>query len=131
VINVCVNNEIDGFARHGNNVGSNRYLRITVPADDEYDVSVVTTTPITPTAEPDDFDYSDPDIVIIRGSGPEVVAAGTTDDLQNAEPVFRTPVLFAGEIYIAFLEEWRYHDRLASTTFPQRVCFDVSLTPTP
>jgi hypothetical protein len=131
VINVCVNNEIDGFARHGNNVGSNRYLRITVPADDEYDVSVVTTTPITPTAEPDDFDYSDPDIVIIRGSGPEVVAAGTTDDIQNAEPVFRTPVLFAGEIYIAFLEEWRYHDRLASTTFPQRVCFDVSLTPTP
>ena len=131
VLNVCVNNELDGFARHGNNVGSNRYLRITVPADDEYDVSVVTTTPITPTADPDDFDYSDPDIYIIRGSGPENVAAGNTDVVQNAEPVFRTPPLRADEIYIAFLEEWRYQDRLAATTFPPRVCFDVSLTPTP
>lgn len=131
VLNVCVNSELDGFARHGNNVGSNRYLRITVPIDDQYDVSVVTTTPITPTADPDDFDYSDPDIYIMRGSGPENVAAGTTDVLQNAEPVFRTPLLQADEAYIAFLEEWRYQDRLAATTFPQRVCFDVSLTPTP
>ncbi len=131
VLNVCVNNELDGFARHGNNVGSNRYLRITIPADDEYDVSVVTTTPIPPTADPDDFDFSDPDIYIIRGSGPENVAAGTTGTTPNAEPVFRTPVLLASETYIAFLEEWRYQDSRASTTFPQRVCFDVSLTPTP
>ena len=131
VTNVCVNNEIDGFARHGNNVGSNRYLRITVPQDDEYDVSVVTTTPITPTADPDDFDYSDPDIYIVRGSGPESIAAGTTDVLPNAEPLFRTPVMLANETYVAFLEEWRYEDPLAATTFPQRVCFDVSLTPTP
>jgi hypothetical protein len=131
VLNVCVNSELDGFARHGNNVGSNRYLRITVPADDEYDVSVTTTTPIPPTADPDDFDYSDPDIYIIRGSGPEDVAAGFTGDVPNAEPVFRTPVMFANETYIAFLEEWRFQDSLASTTFPQRVCFDVSLTPTP
>jgi hypothetical protein len=131
VLNVCVNSELDGFARHGNNVGSNRYLRITVPADDEYDVSVVTTTPIVPTADPDDFDYSDPDIYIIRGSGPEDVASGSTDLVQNAEPVFRTPLMRAGETYVAFLEEWRFQDRLAATTFPQRVCFDVSLTPTP
>lgn len=131
VVNVCVNNELDGFARHGNNVGSNRYLRISVPADDEYDVSVVTTTPVTPTADPDDADYSDPDIFIIRGSGPENVASGTTDVVENAEPVFRTPVMLASETYIAFLEEWRYQDSRAPATFPQRVCFDVSLTPTP
>ena len=131
VLNVCVNAELDGLARHGNNVGSNRYLRITVPTDDEYDVSVVTTTPVPPTADPDDFDYSDPDIYIIRGAGPENVADGTTGVIPNQEPVFRTPVLLADETYIAFLEEWRYEDSLASTTFPQRVCFDVSLTPTP
>ena len=82
-------------------------------------------------AKPGDFDYSDPDIYIIRGSGPEDIAAGTTDVVQNAEPVFRTPPLRADETYIAFLEEWRYQDRNAATTFPQRVCFDVSLTPTP
>ena len=102
-----------------------------MPADDEYDVSVATTTVIPPTANPDDRDYSDPDIYIIRGSGPENVADGTTDLVQNAEPVFRTPVMLAGETYVAFIEEWRYQDDIASTSFPQRVCFDVSLTPTP
>jgi hypothetical protein len=45
--------------------------------------------------------------------------------------VFRTPPLRADETYLAFVEEWRYQDRLAATTFPPRVCFDVSLTPTP
>ena len=35
------------------------------------------------------------------------------------------------ETYIAFLEDFRFEDPLTATTFPQRVCFDVSLTPTP
>ena len=47
-INFCVDNYLDGFARHGNNPGEDRYLRISVPVTDTYDVSVVTTTPITP-----------------------------------------------------------------------------------
>ncbi len=106
-------------------------MRIAVPADDQYDVSVVTTTPITPTADPDDRDYSDPDIYILRGSGPENVADGTTDTIQNAEPTFRTPLMLSGETYVAFLEEWRFEDAEAPFTFPQRVCFDVSLSPTP
>lgn len=131
VLNVCVNSQIDGLARHGNNVGSNRYLRITVPADDEYDVNLITTTPIVPTADPDDRDHSDPDIYILRGSGPENVADGTTDIVPNLEPTFRTPLMLASETYLAFIEEWRFEDSIASTTFPQRVCFDVSLTPTP
>ena len=130
-INVCVNNQLDGFARHGNNVAENRYLRITVPADDEYDVSVVTTTITPPTAEPNDRDQSDPDIFIYRGSIPEVVARGETDTVPNMEPTFRTPQLFADETYVAFIEEWRFHDSTAAPTFPQRICFDVSLTPTP
>jgi hypothetical protein len=131
VLNICVNSELDGHARHGNNVGSNRYLRITVPTTDEYDVSLVTTTPIAPTADPDDRDYSDPDIYLLRGAGPENVADGTTDTITNAEPVFRTPEMRAGEAYVAFIEEWRFEDTLAPFTFPERVCFDVSLTPTP
>jgi hypothetical protein len=131
VLNVCVNSQLDGHARHGNNVGSNRYLRITVPADDQYEVSLATTTPITPTADPDDRDHSDPDIIILRGAGPEDVADGTTDIVMNAEPTFRTPIMRAGETYIAFIEEWRFEDILAPLTFPQRVCFDVSLAPTP
>ena len=131
VINLCVNNQLDGFARHGNNVGENRYLRITVPIDDEYDVNVVTTTATPPSADPDDRDYSDPDIVIFRGSVPEEIARAGTDVAQNMEPTFRTPMLLATETYVAFVEEWRFQDALASTSFPQRICFDVSLTPTP
>jgi hypothetical protein len=131
IVNLCVNNQLDGFARHGNNVAENRYLRITIPADDEYDVSVVTTTPTPPTADPADRDYSDPDVVIFRGSAPEEVARAETDIVPNMEPTFRTPVMFANETYLAFIEEWRFHDSIAATTFPQRICFDVSLTPTP
>jgi hypothetical protein len=131
VTNICVNNQLDGFARHGNNVAENRYLRITIPADDEYDVSVVTTTPTNPTANPDDRDYSDPDIIIYRGSVPEEVARGETDIAEDMEPTFRTPVMYANETYVAFVEEWRFHDHAAASTFPQRICFDVSLTPTP
>lgn len=131
ILNICVNSQLDGQARHGNNVASNRYLRITVPVDDEYDVSLVTTTPIIPTPDPEDRDHSDPDIYILRGSGPENVADGTTDSVPNAEPVFRTPVMLADETYVAFIEEWRFEDDLAPSTFPEQVCFDVSLTPTP
>jgi hypothetical protein len=131
VTNVCVNNELDGFSRHGNNVGENRYLRISIPADDEYDVSVVTTTPTPPTADPNDTDHSDPDIVIYRGSVPEEVVRAETDLVPNEEPTFRTPVLFENETYLAFVEEYRFHDPGAASTFPQRICFDVSLTPTP
>ena len=44
-VSICANSYLDGLDRHGNNIGEDRYLRITVPFDDEYDVSVVTTTP--------------------------------------------------------------------------------------
>jgi len=131
IANVCVNNQLDGLARHGNNVAENRYLRITVPTDDEYDVSVVTSTPTPPTADPNDRDHSDPDIIIYRGSIPEEVARAETDSVPNVEPTFRTPIMFANETYVAFIEEWRFHDSAAAATFPQRICFDVSLTPTP
>lgn len=131
VINVCVNDQLDGRARHGNNVGQNRYLRITVPLDDEYDVRVMTTTPTPATANPDDADQSDPDIIIYRGSLAEETWRADDDTVPNAEPTFRTPVLFASETYLAFVEEWRFHDPETAATFPQRICFDVSLTPTP
>ena len=131
IVNVCVNNQLDGLARHGNNVAENRYLRITVPADDEYDVSVVTTTLTPPTADPNDRDHSDPDIIIFHGPIPEEIARAETDAVPNMEPTFRTPMMFASDTYVAFIEEWRFHDSIAATTFPQRICFDVSLTPTP
>ena len=129
ILNVCMNSSLDGLSRHGNNIGENRYLRITVPADDEYDVVVVSTTPTPVSPDPDDRDQSDPDIYIIRGAGPENAGSGSSP-VENSE-TFRTPVLFAGETYVAYLEEWRFDDNNASITYPSRMCFDVSLTPTP
>jgi hypothetical protein len=130
-LNFCVDNYLDGLARHGNNPGEDRYLRISVPLTDVYEVRVVTTTPIAPTADPDDRDYSDPDIYIVRGSTPEVVGAGATDT-AGFEPAFRTDVpLEQGETYVAWVEEWRFDDPLTPTSFPARVCFDVSLASTP
>jgi len=131
ILNVCVNSTLDGLNRHGNNIGEDRFIRVTVPADDQYDVSVVTTTPTPVSADPTDRDQSDPDIYIIRGSVPELLATGTEPD-ENFEPTFRTPMMFAAESYVALLEEWRFDDFVAaSTSFPQRICFDISFTPTP
>ena len=130
-INFCVDNYLDGLARHGNNPGEDRYLRISVPVTDEYEVRVVTTTPINPTPDPGDRDYSDPDIYIVRGSAPELVGAGSSDT-PGFEPTFRTDVpLVAGETYVAWVEEWRFDDPLTPASFPARVCFDVSLGSTP
>jgi hypothetical protein len=130
VLNICVNSSLDGLDRHGNNLAEDRYLRITVPADDQYDVSVVTTTAIPVTPDPDDREDSDPDIYIIRGAGPELIAFGTEDG-GGFEPTFTTPMMFASETYAAIIEEWRFEDDATSITYPERICFDVSLTPTP
>ena len=129
-IEVCVDSYLDGLDRDGNNIGEDRYMRITVPFDDEYDVSVVTTTVTPVTADPDDRDQSDPDIYIIRGAGPEFVAFGATGT-EGFEPTFTTPTLFAEETYVAIIEEWRFDDPDASTTYPSTICFDVSFTSTP
>jgi len=129
VVNICVNSSLDGLNRHGNNIGEDRFLRITVPADDEYDVSVVTTTPTPPSADPNDRDQSDPDIYIIRGANPGQINEGVSA-VANSES-YRTPLMFANETYAAIVEEWRFEDPVASVSYPQTICFDVSLTPTP
>ncbi len=127
VINLCVNDQLDGLNRHGNNLGQDRYLRINVPVTDEYDVTVVTTTPTPVTPDPDDRDQSDPDFYVL-GAGREVARgnSGTANFEQDT-----TSTLQAGETYAMFLEEWRFGDPGAATDYPSRICFDVSLAPTP
>lgn len=127
-LNICVNSTLDGLDRHGNNVAEDRYLRITVPVTDTYDVIMATTTATPVTPDPNDRDQSDPDIYLY--SGPQFIAQGVSPD-DNLE-TFTTPSLQAGTTYIAFLEEWRFEDvDGAPATYPQRICFDVSFTPTP
>ncbi|MDH3374499.1 MAG: hypothetical protein OEM85_14125 [Gammaproteobacteria bacterium] len=128
VLNVCMNNQLDGLTRDGNNVGEDRYLRISVPLTDEYDVVMAATTPTPATADPGDRDQSDPDFYIYDGPQELIRGWSSDDNLETA----RTPTLQAGTTYIAFLEEWRFQDvDGAPASFPSRMCFDVSFTPTP
>ncbi|MDX1499213.1 MAG: hypothetical protein R3176_04920 [Woeseiaceae bacterium] len=126
ILNICSNSQFDS-GRDGNKLTEDRFLRISVPVTDEYDVRVATTTPTPPTPSTTDRDQSDPDIYLYRG--PEFVAAGTSPD-ENLE-TFRSPVLQAGETYIAAVEDWRFDDDEAAASYPERVCMDVSFTPTP
>jgi hypothetical protein len=123
---ICFNSQFDDD-RDGNKLSEDRYLRISVPVTDEYDVEIRTTTPTPVTDDPDDRDQSDPDIYIFRG--PQFITAGTGPD-DNAE-IFRTPVLAAGQTYIAAIEEWRFDDEDAASSYPDRICMTVSMTPTP
>ncbi len=127
--NICVNNSLDGLNRHGNNVGEDRYLRISVPVTDEYDVVVATTTATPVTADPDDWDQSDPDIYIYKGAQYLTQGLGRSDD-ENLE-LLTTPILQQNETYIAFLEEWRFGDDGAPDDYPATICSDVSFSPTP
>jgi hypothetical protein len=123
---ICVNSQFDS-GRDGNKLTENRFLRITVPLTDQYDVTMTTTTPTPVTPDATDRDQSDPDIYIYNG--PQFVAAGISPD-ENTE-TFRTPTLQAGTTYIAAVEDWRFDDDEASTGYPERICFDVTFASTP
>ncbi len=128
ILNICLNSQLDGLDRDGNNVAETRYLRINVPVTDEYDVVMAptTVTPITP--DPNDRDQSDPDFFIYQGAQEISRAETATVNLET----IRTPEMQAGTTYLAFLEEWRFRDVTgAPASYPQRMCFDVSFTPTP
>lgn len=127
VLPICVNSQLDGLDRDGNNVAEDRYLRLTIPVTGRYDVSMVTTTATPATPETTDRDQSDPDIYIY--AGPVYIVEGTSP-VENSE-TFRTPVLTAGTTYIAAIEEWRFDDDEANADFPSRICFDISFTSVP
>ena len=126
VVSICANSQFDS-GRTGNKLSEDRYLRISVPFTDQYDVSMVTTTATPVTPDLTDRDQSDPDIYIYRGA--QYITEGTSP-ADNTE-TFRTPTLQGGQTYIAIVEEWRYDDDVASPTFPEQICFDISFTATP
>jgi hypothetical protein len=126
IVPICVNSQFDN-GRDGNKLTENRFLRITVPLTDEYDVTMATTTPTPVTPALGDRDQSDPDIYLFKG--PQFIDQGISAD-ENIE-TFRTPVLQAGETYIAAVEDQRFDDELTPSSYPERICFDVSFAPTP
>ena len=126
LINVCTNNDFDND-RYGNKLSEHRFLKFTTTGTAAYNVSV-TANPATsdPDPTPPDVirDRSDPDVYVYRRG--ELVAIGNSAD-DDAE-TFTTQLLPADN-YVMDLQEWRYSDEDASSDFPERVCFDVTMSP--
>ncbi len=127
---VCVNEQYDRFnnqsERTGNKLGQRRYLRFTIPSNNRYLFAVRTTTTIPGVDDPNDAtDRSDPDLFVFRNG--DLVAFGISGVADEEVFVGQNP-LPAG-LYVAELQEFRYSDDDSPTDFPDRVCFDVSITP--
>jgi hypothetical protein len=130
VANICVNNKFDTDIG-GNKIAEYRYLRLTIPATDTYNVTISTTTATPVTADPNDRDQSDPDMTIYL-DGIAVLPFGVgLSGVENLE-TFTTPTLTAGSTYVADLHEWRYADvDGAPANYPDMICFDYSMVATP
>jgi len=125
--NICSNSQFEPFPdKDGNKLSEYRYIRLDVPVMDEYNILIESTTPTPPTADPDDHDQSDPDMILVQNGN---VILTLLSAVENSE-TGTTPLLQPGT-YIADLREWRYADPLRSASFPTAVCFDVSFNPTP
>ncbi len=128
--NICVNNKFDTEIG-GNKIAEYRYLRLTIPTTDTYNVTITTTTATPVTPDPADRDQSDPDMTIYLGGIPVLPFPTGLSGIENLE-TFTTPTLVAGNTYVADLHEWRYEDvDGAPANYPDRICFDYSMVATP
>lgn len=137
-INICVNNDLDNEVG-GNKLAEYRYLRVTIPATDTYNVVIDATTIPTPTPPdpdpnvPPDRDQSDPDMYIQLNG--QIVAFGLSPD-DNNETFTTQSTLFAGSTYVADIHDWRFEDvDGAPPGYPDTpngdMCFDITFTATP
>ncbi len=126
--NICVNNKFDTEIG-GNKLAEYRYLRLTIPTTDTYNVTITTTTATPVTPDLNDRDQSDPDMFIQLDG--QIVAWGLSS-VENVEVFTTQNTLVAGNTYVADLHEWRYQDvDGAPANYPDRVCFDYSMVTTP
>ena len=140
---ICSNSKFDrtsggSLVADGNKLAEHRYLRMTLGSPAALQVEVRTadeTVDQLPPDDPDDpIDQSDPDILIFRAG--EIMNRLVGEDVQGLsgtanEEVFTTPDnLPAGE-YVMDLVEFRYQDPNTAAAFPERSCFDVTITSVP
>jgi hypothetical protein len=139
VENICSNSQFDtDVEKDGNKLSEFRYIRLAVPADGEYHVTITATTVIVPDDPMNDRDQSDPDMYIYRDG---VLVADLTSGGENLETTippnppppgqFFGPLSLVAGTYVADLRDWRYVDPERPATYPPIVCFDVRFTPTP
>ncbi|HLT89966.1 MAG TPA: hypothetical protein VKZ85_03395 [Woeseiaceae bacterium] len=118
----------------GNKLGAHRFLRmsLTRPAQLHFDIRTRDVASLPPDDPGDDRDQSDPDILILRNgqvqnaSVPGENPQGFSPD-ANQEVFTTSNVLQAGE-YAMALTEFRYSDPDTHPDYPDRTCFDVTVT---
>jgi hypothetical protein len=133
-INLCSNRQFDTHA-DGNKLSEHRFLRMNVDLSSAYTFSIVTTTEIPwPDDLDDDRDQSDPDLLILRnGVVQNQVVDGDEQGFSGEanQEIFTTPSAMAAGDYVMALVEFRYQDEESPADFPERTCFDVTVTPAP
>ncbi|MFB3124547.1 MAG: hypothetical protein ACE1Z7_03135, partial [Woeseiaceae bacterium] len=134
---ICSNSQFDN-GRDGNKLSEYRYLILDVNPPSALTFTVENDTPSTPTVgfdctadpnDPENHEHSDPDIAIFQNGN--IVWAGLSCE-PNSE-VTTSPVL-SGR-YVIDVVEFRYLDEDSPPSppdpmaFPERTCFDITITP--
>jgi hypothetical protein len=97
----------------------------------------VTTTEIPWPDDPEDVrDQSDPDILILRNGVLQNQVVNEDDFPQGFsgdanKEIFTTPDALPVGDYVMALVEFRYQDEDSPQDFPERTCFDLTVTPAP
>ena len=129
-LNICVNDEHDNSELNGNKLAQHRFLRfsVTVPSRYAFRIQVDAATAASlPADDPgSDFDQSDPDSEVFLNG--QVVAQGFSG-IANVEAFESFGSLGIGN-YVMDLTDWRYADERTAGTYPNRICFDVTVQPT-
>jgi len=131
--------DIDGNReRYGNKLSEYRYLRLTVPTQSSYLLTMDTVNPVS--APPSDFDctllanaddpnihmHSDPDISLWQAG--QLVWLGFSCEANSEQTTTNT--LSAGT-YVLDVREFRYADPDSPQDFPEQTCIDVTVSPAP
>ena len=131
---ICTSSQFD-TRRDGNKLAEARYLRLSVESSTPLSIIVDTVNPPSQPAagfncrtasmdDPEVHEHSDPDIMVWRNG--ELIVQG-----QSCEPnreVTSRRTLSAGT-YVMDLTEFRYADSRTPSTYPERTCFDVTVSP--
>ena len=133
-LNICSNSQFDPNTE-GNKLSVHRFLRMSIDTAAPYTFSIITETEIPWPDDPDDDrDQSDPDILILRnGVVQNQVVNGALQGLSGDanQEIFTTPDALPVGDYVMTLVEFRYQDEDSPQDFPQRICFDVTVTQAP
>ena len=129
VTEICSNRQFEGsppdFDSTGNKLSEHRFVRFAVSVQRPYTFSLLTTTNVAP-------EISDPDMHFYRNGQFQNRIVGNTLQGRSGDAnqeVFTTPNSLTPGVYVIDLWEWRYQDDARPVTYPERVCFDVSITP--